>query len=301
MNCSFYTKLLCLAMSAYMLALPAFSLELDMSVDEEIRKNYNPSQLELDALPPVPGVPASTPLPPKKTTAPVSSSTNNKPPKSLPVGETSSRVGRVQKTLPKTDAASESFTAIKIKKGTKFKVVSKTKVSDWSQAGARMSFVSLAPVTQRYVTIPQGTIFKAVVVDSHPPQGTGNGGLIVIKADQMIFRGATYYINAKITKANSKKIFFNNIKGKRGYLKGIAKSIQPGSRFYKKAMRGTSKLAQNKWTLILTPFTAVAGVVVYGVNIIGSPLFAMFSKGGHITIPAGVQYEIKLLDDVYMY
>lgn len=38
MNCSFYKKLLCLAMSAYMLALPAFSLELDMSVDEEIRK-----------------------------------------------------------------------------------------------------------------------------------------------------------------------------------------------------------------------------------------------------------------------
>lgn len=78
-------------------------------------------------------------------------------------------------------------------------------MSDWSQAGARMSFVSLAPVTQRYVTIPQGTTFKAVVVDSHPPQGTGNGGLIVIKADQMIFRGATYYINAKLPRLTAKR------------------------------------------------------------------------------------------------
>lgn len=301
MNCSFCKKIFCLAMAACMLALPAFCLELDLSVDEEIRKNYNPSKLELDALPPVPGVKSSTPKPavPKQTVP--KSTTNAQPPKSLPVSETPSSIGRVQKTMPKTNVSSENFTAIKIKKGTKFRVVSKTKVSDWSQSGARMTFVSLAPVTQRYITIPQGTTFKAVVVDSHPPQGAGNGGLIVIKADQMVFKGSTYSINAKITKANSKKIFFNNIKGKRGYLKGIAKSIEPGGRFYRKAMRGTSKLAQNPWTFILTPFTVAAGVVVYGVNIVGSPLFAMFSKGGHITVPAGVQYEIKLLDDIYMY
>lgn len=300
MNCSLSKKILCLAMAVNILALPAFSLELDLSVDEEIRKNYNPSKLELEALPPVPGVPASTPKPSQKQAVPKPAS-NSQPPKSLPVSDAPSSVGRVQKTLPKKSASSENFTAIKIKKGTKFRVVSKTKVSDWSQAGARMTFVSLAPVTQRYVTIPQGTTFKAIVVDSHPPQGVGNGGLIVIKADQMIYNGSTYSINAKITKANSKKIFFNNIKGKRGYLKGIGKSLEPGGRFYRKAMRGTSKLAQSPWTLILTPFTAVAGVVVYGVNIAGSPLFAMFSKGGHITVPAGVQYEIKLLDDIYMY
>ena len=65
-------------------------------------------------------------------------------------------------------------------------------------------------------------------------------------------------------------------------------------------MRGTTKLAQNPYTLILTPFTAVAGVVVYGANIVGSPVFAMFSKGGKISIPAGTEFEIKLLEDVYL-
>ncbi len=294
----FFTVLILLTSSV-------FALELDLSVDEEIRKNYNPSQLELDVLPPLPGVPAS--IPQKINSNPqIQSNTkampdNTTPPVTLPVGETSSKVGRVQKTLPKNNLVSENFTSIKIKKGTKFKVVSKTKISSWANEGARMSFVSVAPVYQRYITIPQGTVFKAVVIDAHPPQGVGNGGLIVIKADQMLYKGSAYYINAKITKAGEKNIFFNNIKGKRGYLKGIINSTQPGSRFYKKAMQSTSKLAQNKWTLIFTPFTAVAGVVVYGVNIIGSPIFAMFSKGESITIPVGTQYEIKLLDDVYIY
>ena len=305
MDRSSFKKFLCPVFAFLICAMPAYCLELDMSVDEEIRKHYNPSQLELDTLPPLPDTPKTVVQPDvqsSKTTTPVQpAASSNSPPKTLPAVDTSSRVGRVHKTLPRTDASADAFTAIKINQGTKFKVVSKTKVSSWTPEGARMSFVSLAPVTRRYITIPQGTVFKAVVEESHPPQGTGNGGLIVIRADQMIFKGRTYYINAKITKANNKKIFFNNIKGKRGYLKGIANSVQPGKRFYKKAMRGTSKLAQNPWTLILTPFTAVAGVVVYGVNIVGSPVFAMFSKGGNITIPAGTQYEIKLLEDVYMY
>lgn len=76
--------------------------------------------------------------------------------------------------------------------------------------------------------------------------------------------------------------------------------MQPGAKFYKKAMRGTSKLSQNPWTLILTPFTAVSGVLVYGVNIIGSPLFGLFAKGSHISIPAGTEFEIKFLEDVYL-
>ncbi len=48
-------KSICSAIALLICALPAFALELDTSVDDEIRRNYNPSKLEqtLPALPKV--------------------------------------------------------------------------------------------------------------------------------------------------------------------------------------------------------------------------------------------------------
>ena len=45
----------------------------------------------------------------------------------------------------------------------------------------------MKPVTQRYVTVTEGTKFTAVVQNSHLPQYTGNGGLIVLMVDSMTF------------------------------------------------------------------------------------------------------------------
>ncbi len=270
---------------------PAFSLELDTSVDEEIRKNYNPSKLELESLPPLPEV-KPTSQPAQKPPLEVVDIPEAKPIGSLPPLTPADKKPVISKI--------DKSTAIRIKKGTKFTVKSQQAVSDATRAGARLSFVSQKAVTQRYVTIPQGTVFKGEVYDSHLPQLSGNGGLIVIGIDSMVFKGSTVGIQAKITKANHKKIFFNNIKGKRTYWKSTANSLKPGTKFYKKMMRATSKLADGTITVILTPFTVVAGVAVYAVNFVGSPLFGLFGKGGRISVPAGSEFEIKLLEDVYL-
>lgn len=277
---------------AFMLFMaPAFSLELDTSVDEEIRKNYNPSKLELESLPPLPSIKPNQPVS-KPPLEPIEI------PESKPIGKLPPLTPADKKpVITKVDKS----TAIRIKKGTKFTVKSSQAVSDATRVGTRLSFVSQNSVTQRYVTIPQGTVFKGEVYDSHLPQFTGNGGLIVLGIDSMVFRGSTVGIEAKITKANHKKIFLNNIKGERKYWKGTVNSLKPGTKFYKKMMRITSKLANGTFTVILTPFTVVAGVAVYAVNFVGSPLFGLFSKGGRISIPAGSEFEIKLLEDVYLY
>ena len=270
---------------------PVFSLELDTSVDEEIRKNYNPSKLELESLPPLPSIKPNQPVS-KPPLEPIEI------PESKPIGKLPPLTPADKKpVIKKVDKS----TAIRIKKGTKFTVKSSQAISDATRVGTRLSFVSQNSVTQRYVTIPQGTIFKGEVYDSHLPQLSGNGGLIVLGIDSMVFRGSTVGIEAKITKANHKKIFLNNIKGERKYWKGTVNSLKPGTKFYKKMMRITSKLANGTFTVILTPFTVVAGVAVYAVNFVGSPLFGLFSKGGRISIPAGSEFEIKLLEDVYLY
>ncbi|MBP3924332.1 hypothetical protein J6E39_03730 [bacterium] len=281
-----------------------FALELDMSVDDEIRKNYKPSELEVKQLPQLPNI--------DKTVVPQTStktSTQNSPAKNdtLPpkTGLTPIQSGGSHKVVKTQNAyvsntGIDKSTAIKLKKGTKFKVKSLTNISDGTKIGARMSFKTQESVTQRYITIPAGSVLKGVIVDSHLPQKSGNGGLIVVKVDGIVYNGVQRSLNGKVTKANSKKIFFNNIKGKRKYMVNIPVYAKKGKPFYTKMMRTTSKLSQNPIGWILTPFTVVSGVVVYGATIVASPVSAAFSKGGRISVPAGAPFELKLVEDVYM-
>lgn len=275
----------------------SFALELDLSVDEEIRKNYSPTDLEIKQLPQLPNI--------DKTTIPKASSnttTQQTVPKVNLTPIPTTGLHRV-KNMPgtsNTKSTIDASTAIKLKKGTKFRVKSLTTISDRNRAGARMSFTLLEPVTRRYITIPAGATIKGVITDSHIPQRTGNGGLIVVKIDSLVFNGTQKSLTGKVTKANSKKIFFNNIKGKRKYLTSIPKYAKKGKPFYQKMMKTTSKLSQNPVGWILTPFTVISGVAVYGTTIIASPISAGFSKGDSISIPAGTIYELKLTEEAYM-
>ena len=279
-----------------LLATPVFALELDTSVDDEIRRTYDPSKLEQS----LPALPKTAPT--QQNTVSKTPQTTQAPktaPKSLP----STPVAKPQlgvKKLP-NEYKFDKSTAIRIKKGTKFRVKSNSVISDYLKEGARVSFTTIKPVTQRYITVMDGTKFTAVVEDSHQPQMSGNGGLVVLMVDSITVNGQTRSVHGKITKANMKKIFFNNMKGKRSYWKGVANQVDKGENFYKKTRRTSSKLADNPVGILISPIPVLTGMVVYAVNFAGSPLFALFSKGGRISIPAGSEFEIKLLEDVYLY
>lgn len=296
MKSSYTKKIFSLFVATLLLSSHCFAFELDTSVDEEIRKNYNPSALEqnLPALPKTaPSQSATT-----KTTVTTTNKTTPVVPKTQPVSQPS----KPQLVIKKmdNDYKFDKSTAIRIKKGTKFRVKSNCVISDYQREGTRVSFTSIKPVTQRYITINEGTRFNAVVEDSHLPQFTGNGGLIVLMVDGIVVNGSTKSVHAKITKANMKKVFLNNIKGKRGYIKGVSRQADKGENFYKKTRRTSTKLADNPVGLIISPIPTVFGAVVYAVNLVGSPVFAIWAKGSRISIPAGSEFEIKLLEDVYL-
>lgn len=296
MKSSYTKKIFSLFVATLLFSSHCFAFELDTSVDEEIRKNYNPSALEqnLPALPKTaPSQSATT-----KTTATSTNKTTPVVPKTQPVSQPS----KPQLVIKKmdNDYKFDKSTAIRIKKGTKFRVKSNCVISDYQREGTRVSFTSIKPVTQRYITINEGTRFNAVIEDSHLPQFTGNGGLIVLMVDGIVVNGSTKSVHAKITKANMKKVFLNNIKGKRGYIKGVSRQVDKGENFYKKTRRTSTKLADNPVGLIISPIPTVFGAVVYAVNLVGSPVFAIWAKGFRISIPAGSEFEIKLLEDVYL-
>lgn len=277
-----------------------FAFELDTSVDEEIRRNYNPSALEQN----LPTLPRTSPNQFQSSTSKTTNTAGNKTgstpsvPKSQPISQPSKPQLVIKKM--ENDYKYDKSTAIRIKKGTKFRVRSNCVISDYQREGTRVSFTSIKPVTQRYITINEGTRFNGVVENSHLPQYSGNGGLIVLLVDGMVVNGSTKSIHAKITKANLKKVFFNNIKGKRGYIKGVSRQVDKGENFYKKTRRTSAKLADNPVGIIISPIPTIAGMAVYAVNFVGSPIFAIWAKGSRISIPAGSEFEIKLLEDVYL-
>ena len=269
--------------------LPVLALNFDVSVDEEIKKKYNTNKIEQDVLPPLPKVDTTTN---KAIQTPTQTQTTTTSiPKNTPTYTTS------VPTITKADKKD----AIRIIRWTKFHVNSNQVISDWLRAGNTVSFSSTAPVYKRNITIPAGTIFKGVIVDSHRPQITGNGGLVVLKVTSMNYNGKTIPLNAKITKANTKKIFFNNIKGKRQYWANVGKQIDKGENFYKKTRQTSSKLADNPIGWIISPIPTLFGIICYTATTATSPLLAIFSKGGNISIPAGSSFEIKLLSEAYIY
>ena len=283
--------------------MPCSGFELDLSVDDEIKQKYNSSKLEQDVLPPLPVVLNEKS---KKNATVKCNSTNLMNKNHLPEVpslniETNFSPNFEKVHTEKKLNGGDTYTEIKIPKGTTFKVRSKTNVSDRNSSGDKMTFVSTVPVTKRYVSFPVGTTFKGYVEDSHRPNFAGNGGLLKLKINTVSNNGISSNLDAKVVRANNRIIFLNNIKGKRGYIKGVASSISQGENFYKKTRKTSARWSNNPIGAFVSPLPTIVGVVGYGANLAISPVKALWSKGSPISLPAGTDYTIKLRNDSYIY
>lgn len=267
--------------------LPVSSYDIDTSVNKEIEQKYDSNKLNQD-------------MKIKQTNIKSSqkSITNKAVPKTTPVFDNTTP--NVYKTTNVPANTTNSKTGIKIPAGTKFTVKSDVSVSGWSGVNSLLSFTSTTAVYKNNITIPSGTKFRGVISDSHGGQITGNGGLIKIKITSMILNGKTVQIDGKITKANSKNIFFNNIKGARQYLKGVNNKISQGINFYNKTRNLSQKMSSNPVGTILAIIPTVTGVAGAATCTITSPLTGLTQKGKNISLPSGTLYEIKLTSDAYV-
>ena len=252
---------------------PAF--DLDMTVEDDIKKNYDSSKLikdtnteDLELLPDLPEK-----LKNETVVKPVSNIT---PAKVLTTG------------------------SIKIPKGTSFEVVNIGKISDWQTKGSVVKFKTTSTINKRKYTIPVSTVFMGEVIESHQPQISCNGGLVVIRIKSMVYKGESVPLNAYVTRANGKIIFFNDIKGERTYLKTLWKKGNWGRSMFNKMMTLTVNLGGEGSTILLAPFPFLYGTLCFGANTLISPITAFFNKGGHVSINSGSNFKIKLLEDSYI-
>lgn len=255
----------------------AQAFDLDMTVDDDIRKNYNSSKLikdtkteELEMLPTLPEALKNENI------------YTNKPENYSPP----------QKIIANGNT--------KIPKGSCFNVINNAQISDWQTKGAAVKFTLKTTMVNKHFSVPAGTTFTGEVIESHQPQISGNGGLVVIRIRSMNYKGQTVPLNAYVTRADDKKIFFNDIKGERKYLKTMWKKGNWGRSIFNRMLTLTINLGGESSTLLLSPFPFVYGTLCLGLNTLTSPICAFFNKGGHVNIPAGSQFRIKLLESTYI-
>ena len=236
-----------------------YSVEYDDSIDSDIRKQYN-----VDELPELPK------MAPSKTV--MHSEKNNT---YIVTGKT--------------------YT---IKSGTKMTLLSQNKISDWSKEGSKVSFLLQNPImTKEGVVIPEGTLLKAVIKNSHRPQMTGNGGLIELKINEIYYNGILSIINTKITEVNAKRIHGSKLKGKRKYWENCAKAMTPGIKTYKIMKKTAKELTVYPIVNILSIIPITIGSVVYIINIPVSPAASAFMKGGSISLSKNTVFQIIVSGD----
>jgi hypothetical protein len=264
------------------------AFDIDETVDDEIRKNYNPAKLTNDV------ILQENALEKKIQSEPTVIIDPNLP--SLPeITKNNSQV-KTNYSTPKYETYKGGN--IRVKSGTTFLVRNNSTISDWQIKGTKVSFTLPKATHGKGFSIPAGTIFNGEIVESHQPQITCNGGLIAIKLYSMIYKNQSIPIDAYVIRANDKKIFLNNIKGQRTFLKTMWQKGNWGRTLFNKMMTLTVNLGGTGSTFILSPFPLAYGTICLGANAITSPICAFFSKGGHISIPAGSNFKIKLNENV---
>lgn len=254
----------------------AESFDLDMTIEDDIRKNYNSSKLVND-------------------TKTADQETLPELPEAL-----KNEDGNKSNINKPTYTPAQTTGNIKISKGTSFWVVNTGKITDWQTEGTAVKFKTITNINKHKYSIPAATVFTGEVIESHQPQISCNGGLVVIRVKSMSYKGQTIPLNAYITKADGKMIFLNNIKGKRTYLKTVWKKGSWGRSMFNKMLTLTVNLGSEGSTILLSPFPLAYGTLCFGANTLISPVTAFFQKGGHVSINSGSKFKIKLLDDTYI-
>lgn len=270
--------------------LSAYAIEADDSVDEFLKKTYNADSSSLPKLPKTSpkSIESNTILDYLKTKVPTNVTQTNTPP------------------APKTDITNApkipqkvNVRTAKMNWGKKINVKFDTAVSDRSAKGATVVFTSQAPIFLKNITLPAGTKFYGTVVNSHSPQILGNGGLVAIKVDYVTYNGKTSYCEGNIVDLNHKKIFFNNIKGKNGYTKGISKTMKPAKTFYNKSLKVSKKL-WNSPGFIIAPITYLPGALFLVGDAVASPFIAVFHKGDRAYVSKGTSATVRLTSPAYV-
>lgn len=187
-----------------------------------------------------------------------------------------------------------SSKTLTIKNGTEIILVSKDKISSWNKEGTKISFVLQNQIiTQEGEIIPSGTLFKAVVTKSHPPQFFGNGGLVELKFNEIYYNGILSLIKTRLKEVNSQKVITKSIKGKRQYWQNCNKAMTFGKKTFNTMKKAGKSLSPFPVLNILSIVPYSIGGATYILNVASSPIISIFMKGTSVNIQKDTVFILK--------
>ena len=264
--------LLCLIQNNYH---KVFAFDLDKTVDDNARKQYNSAfNNEYDDIEDLPDLPDINIL------------ENN----------TYQYQNNVVKPINTNFSNVKHVTSVKAFRT--IDVINETKITDYNAKNSTVYFRTINSKNNIKKGISNDITFIGKVAEVHQPQISANGGLVVIKITSAKINNKYYQTEGYISQANGKKIFLNNIKGDRKYLSTLWKNGNWGRNIFNKMMTMTVNLSGEGSTILFSPFPLAYGTLCLGTNAIISPITAFFQKGGHVVVPAGSNFKIKLLNDL---
>ena len=199
-----------------------------------------------------------------------------------------------------TAYSTSKYRTVKLARGTQFRAICQTKITDYLREGNTVVFTTTQQVRTPYLTIPQNTKLTARVVDAHEPQMSCNGGLVGLRIVSANINGYNQTLKGGIIKIKTDNIYFSNLKGEHTYWKTTCKKAKWGQNIFSKWSRTSRELANNGAGVIIAPFPYIGGCILSAASTISSPVTALLGKGGHLSIPAKTAFTIKLYDDAYI-
>lgn len=201
-------------------------------------------------------------------------------------------VEAVKKTYKCLDG--KELNAVKVEKGTTFKVRSLEAMDSDTPLGTIINFKSQTPEALLPDEEPSEIIFSGEVIENNPPRLAGRSATIKLAIKQIKVNNITYPTVAYISKMGKKRALGGALAGAPIYADNLANLANQGTITIDRVYKNPCEYDNCITSTVVKPFYYLGGALLQLADLMVAPVICLFKSGTKISIPAETAFEIKL-------
>ena len=192
----------------------------------------------------------------------------------------------------------KELTAVKVDKGTTFKVRSLEAMDSDTPLGTIINFKSQIPEALIPDEEPSEVMFSGEVVENNPPRLAGRSATIKLAIRQIKVNNITYPAAAYISKMGEKRAMGGALAGLPIYADNLANLANQGTITIDRVYKNPCEYDDCITSTVVKPFYYLGGALLQLADLMVAPVICLFKSGTKISIPAETAFEIKLDENV---
>ena len=192
----------------------------------------------------------------------------------------------------------KELNAIKLEKGTKFKVRSLEPMDSETPLGAIIEFESQTPQALIPDQEPANVIFKGEVVENNPPRFAGRSGTIKLEIKHIKVNNITYPAMAYVSKVGNRRAMGGFVAGIPNYKNNLSDLANQGTITIDKVYKHPCDYDCTTTTSIVKPAYYLGSALLQLADLMAVPIICLFKNGNNLSIPAQTAFEIKLDENI---